>query len=77
MAPWTPPRLAFPIVWSYLYFSMGYASYTVWNIGGGFYGPAQKGLILYAMKLAAVWAYTPIAFGKSPNLLYVRFCLQF
>ncbi len=28
--PWfTPPRLAFPLVWSYIYASIGYASYMV------------------------------------------------
>jgi translocator protein len=32
--PFTPPDWAFPVAWSYLYTSMGYAGYLVWKSEG-------------------------------------------
>ncbi|KAI9558919.1 hypothetical protein GHT06_015708 [Daphnia sinensis] len=44
---WRPPNLAFPIVWTYLYLSMGYASLP---------------LILFAIQLVLNWAWSYIFF---------------
>lgn len=42
-----PPNYIFPIAWTTLYSSMGYASYLVYKEGGGLSGAARLPLALY------------------------------
>ncbi len=52
---------------------MGYASYVVYNKGGGFDGPARLPLTLYATQLGLNWMWTPIFFGwKKLGLVSVH-----
>lgn len=52
----TPPDWVFPVVWLYLYGSMGYASYLVWLTGGD----NQNALWIHAIQLIVngTWSQT-------------------
>ncbi|KAJ1139218.1 hypothetical protein NDU88_005593 [Pleurodeles waltl] len=53
----------FPIAWSTLYTTMGYASYLVWKDLGGFNNRAMVPLGLYAAQMILNWTWMPIFFG--------------
>jgi tryptophan-rich sensory protein len=60
---WRPPNFVFPIVWTFLYLSMGYASYLVWRDGGEtLNGPAGLPLTLFAITLFLNYAWSYIFF---------------
>lgn len=58
---WTPPRAAFPVVWTALYALMGVAAHRVWAAGGG-----ALPLGLYAVQLALnlAWSFVFFRFQK-------------
>lgn len=63
---WTPPRIAFPIVWPILYFLMAIAAWRLWQAPPSFL--RTTALVLFAIQLAlnASWSY--VFFGAH-NLI--------
>lgn len=55
---WTPPKWVFGPTWGVLYALQGYASWLVWNAGGG-----AVPLGLYGVQLAMNLAWTPTFFN--------------
>ena len=51
------------MVWTYMYASVGYASYIVHRDGGG--AAARIPLAIYALKTGLNWLYTPLFFGAQ------------
>ena len=56
--PWTPPNLAFPIVWSSLYVLMVIAGWLVWREAGW-----SLALLLWLLQLAANALWSALFFG--------------
>lgn len=58
---WTPPRLAFPIVWPVLYVMIAIAGWRIWEV------PSSElrtwCLIAYSVQLALNAAWSPVFFG--------------
>jgi translocator protein len=51
---WTPPKWAFPVVWTILYLFIGYAGWLVWNEAGW-----TLPLILWGVQMVAnaLWSF--------------------
>ncbi|MBB5275340.1 tryptophan-rich sensory protein [Rhizobium rosettiformans] len=51
---WTPPKWAFPVVWTILYVMIGYAGWLVWTNGGW-----SLPMALWALQMVtnALWSY--------------------
>lgn len=51
---WTPPKWAFPVVWTILYVMIGYAGWLVWTTGGW-----SLPMALWALQMVtnALWSY--------------------
>nr|XP_053642555.1 translocator protein-like [Cherax quadricarinatus] len=64
---WRPPNWAFACVWTYLYSTMGYASYRVWVEldKPDLLAPASlpSPLKLFILQILLNWLWTPIFFG--------------
>jgi len=58
---WTPPPIAFPIVWTILYLSMGYASARVAGASSLWSLP----MLAYLIQLALNVSWTPVFFGRG------------
>lgn len=72
-----PPRWVFPVAWTYLYGSMGYAAYLVTHVYESThsirtYETAGLAIRLYHIQLALNFAWSPIFFGlKRPGLALI------
>ncbi|WNK19952.1 tryptophan-rich sensory protein [Halomonas piscis] len=64
---WTPPDLAFPIVWGILYLLMALAAWRVFLAEPSIWRTA--GLAVYALQLAANAAWSWLFFGRRQILL--------
>lgn len=51
---WTPPKWAFPVVWTILYVLIGYAGWLVWTAAGW-----SLPMMLWALQMVtnALWSY--------------------
>jgi tryptophan-rich sensory protein len=59
---WTPPRIAFPVVWPILYFLMALAAWMLWEAPSSPYRNAALVAFAVQLSLNAVWS--PIFFGR-------------
>src|SRR4051812_42361312 len=60
---WTPPNLAFPLVWTVLYTAMAVAAWRVWRTGG--FSAARLPLFLYLAQLGFNGAWSWLFFGLN------------
>ena len=60
---WNPPSWVIGPIWTFLYLSMAYASYRVYNAGNGFSGRASFPLIIYIINLIINGTYTQVIFN--------------
>ncbi len=58
--PWTPPNLAFPVVWSILFVLNAVAGWLVWMTGGA---DAVWPLVLYGASLVINASWSGVFFG--------------
>ncbi len=51
---WTPPKWAFPVVWTVLYVMIGYAGWLVWTLSGW-----SLAMALWSLQIVAnaLWSY--------------------
>jgi benzodiazapine receptor len=71
---WTPPPVAFPIVWSALYVVMGVAAFLVWRRHG--FNGARIALGLWFIQLALNAAWSWVFFGlQSPGAAFFEIIL--
>lgn len=59
---WTPPRIAFPVIWAILYFLMAIAAWRLWEAEPSSLRSAALTLFGLQLALNASWSY--VFFGK-------------
>ena len=59
--PWTPPNVAFPIVWTFLYFTIGVAAWMVFRNG---FADRRAALASFLVHLALNGLWSWIFFGQ-------------
>jgi benzodiazapine receptor len=59
---WTPPRIAFPIVWPILYFLMAVAAWRLWEAPPSSLRALALTAFVLQLSLNAIWS--PIFFGR-------------
>lgn len=64
---WTPPGIAFPIVWTTLYALMGTAAWLIWRTPEDTPG-RRAALTAFGVQLALNAAWTPVFFGLHAML---------
>ncbi|KAI1305277.1 Translocator protein [Halotydeus destructor] len=63
-APWNPPNVVFPIVWSIVYIMIGFASWIIYDKMSVFEGGSVKvPLLWYVGQLLVNFIWNPIFFG--------------
>lgn len=69
---WTPPGIAFPLVWVTLYVAMSYAAMRIAQIEG-----SQQALAFWAVQIAFNTLWSPVFFGlkRMRRALVVLGCL--
>ncbi|XP_066215566.1 translocator protein 2 [Saccopteryx leptura] len=77
--PWCPGHKALLLVWTVIYFVVGYASYLVWkDLGGGFRRPLALPFGLYAAQLATSWVVLILFFAAhAPGLALLHLLLLY
>lgn len=60
--PLTPPGWLFPVVWTILYLTMGYASYRVYTADAP-KEEKRQALLFYAVQLFLNFLWSPVFFG--------------
>jgi len=55
---WTPPKWAFPVVWSILYVCIGYAGWLIWTTAGW-----SLPMVLWGLQMAANALWSFLFFG--------------
>jgi tryptophan-rich sensory protein len=58
---WTPPKWAFPVVWSALYVMMAVAAWRVWLAVG--FAAAKTAFVIYLVQLAINAGWSAVFFG--------------
>lgn len=76
---WCPPYKVVLLVWTTIFFIIGYGSYLVWkDLGGGFGWPLALPLGLYAIQLAVSWTVLILFFeAHSPGLALLHLLLLY
>jgi hypothetical protein len=59
---WTPPRIAFPIVWPILYFLMAVAAWRLWEAPPSSLRALALTAFVLQLSLNAIWS--PLFFGR-------------